>query len=155
MPYVERTCTSCGEKLGPMIKNVYLYGSPIRSCKYCGAKYLDKNYHEIAIDGINEEDLSAGKRLKMLLLCVVCSVILAALNVVTYLESGLQPALVVVFACTAGGAVVSLWKYIQVVSGGKQKQLDKERQASVERLQDKEYAAVLQKLGYEVPEEFL
>ena len=50
---------------------------------------------------------------------------------------------------------IAVTDIIKVKSGKRQQELQKEQQASKERLSDPEYAKALKELGYEVPEAYL
>ena len=50
-------CPHCGHDLGTAI-NAHLYGSPLRICGKCKQTYIDRRYHEIALEGILQEDIN-------------------------------------------------------------------------------------------------
>lgn len=156
IPQENGKCPHCGADIEGTYKNVYIYGSPIRTCKKCKKQYWNKRYHEIAIDGIRPEDLSTKGNGKMILGTLIASIVLIALNVVSYSMRGR------VFKALLVGAVLAVIFFfgmiietIKVKSGKKAKELEKKRQESCQRLQNREYADALVQLGYQVPVEYL
>ena len=56
--YVLR-CSECGKKLLEYdTASIKRYKSPIKECKKCGREYIDPRYHEIAAEGIPEDEFS-------------------------------------------------------------------------------------------------
>ena len=155
IPEQNGKCPHCGADIEGTYKNIYIYGSPIRICKKCKKQYLNRHYHEIAIDGIRPDDLSTKGNGKMILLSLVASIALIALNIATYSMGRIFKAL----ALAAFIAVVLFFGLIietlKVKSGKKAKEFEKKRQESCRRLQNREYALLLSQLGYQVPAEYL
>ena len=57
MEYITKKCPHCGKAYSIMQpKGTGFYGSPIRHCSKCGKDFIDKDYREIAIDGIRNVD---------------------------------------------------------------------------------------------------
>ena len=149
-------CPHCGKEVFKGTNGAWLFGSPIQTCKACGGRYLNKFYHEIEIDGIPESALSTKDNGKMLLFTALAAAVLLLINIYTITSFGwYKTGLVIAFLLALVFFVGILVDTIKIKSGKKQKELEKERQASVERLQNREYALLLQKMGYSVPEKYL
>lgn len=137
----------------------YFYGSPIRQCPKCAYSYLDRNYHEIEIDGIREADLSVKQSLKLTLFCLVGLVVCIAgwyfLNKASGPLVKLPTAFIIGALLFGIGFFVLLADMLKILTGTKKKQLENERQASAKRLSDRDYALKLQNLGYQIPEKYL
>ena len=149
-------CPHCGKEAWRGVENAWQFGSPIQQCKSCGGRYLNRAFHEIEIDGIPETELSTKGNGKLLLFTALAAAVLLLINIYTITSFGwYKPALVIAFLLALVFFVGIIVDTIKIKSGKKQKELEKERQASVQRLQDKEYAQLLQKMGYSVPEKYL
>ncbi len=162
MAYIPDTnginCPNCGKRLSDNSanKNKYLYGSPIRYCKKCKGAYVDRNYHEIAVDGFPPSEVNAKTGLKTALIGVIMSVTCGGIFITEIMYSDhyytvfpTMAILGIVFA------VIGIIDSIRVKTGLKSKSLEKLRQESVQRLSDPNYAVQLKELGYNVPAEFL
>lgn len=62
--YELKNCPHCGAKYeglnykGVQFKDSQMkYGSPLKLCPVCKKEFLDKNYREIAVEGIRDEDM--------------------------------------------------------------------------------------------------
>lgn len=53
-------CPHCKTNMG-LATEQYLYGSPFRVCKKCKKTYVDARYHEIAVEGIRQEDIEPSE----------------------------------------------------------------------------------------------
>ena len=148
-------CPHCNAAIEGTFKNVYIYGSPIRTCKKCKKQYLNRHFHEIAIDGIRPEDLSTKNNGKMILGTLISSIFFGTATVFTY-SSGRMFALSLILALASVffffGMILDT---IKVKTGKKAKEFEKKGQESRQRLQNKEYALTLARLGYPVPGEYL
>ncbi|MDE6725471.1 MAG: hypothetical protein K2J79_07690 [Ruminiclostridium sp.] len=150
------TCPNCGKRLSDSNQNKYLYGSPIRFCKKCKGAYVDKCYHEIAVDGFPPSEMSAKTGLKSALVGLIMSVASGGIFITEIMYSSryhtIFPILVI---AGIGMIIVGVIDSIRVKTGSKAKSLEKHRQESIQRLRDPNYAIQLKELGYNVPEEFL
>ena len=151
-------CPNCGKRLpsSDSNQNKYLYGSPIRFCKKCKGAYVDKCYHEIAVDGFPPSEVSAKTGLKSALVGLIMSVASGGIFITEIMYSSryhtIFPILVI---AGIGMIIVGIIDSIRVKTGSKAKSLEKHRQESIQRLRDPNYAIQLKELGYNVPEEFL
>lgn len=149
-------CPNCGKRLSDSNQNKYLYGSPIRFCKKCKGAYVDKCYHEIAVDGFPPSEMSAKTGLKSALVGLIMTVTCAGIFITEITYSNRYHTIFPVLAIAGiGMIVVGIIDSIRVKTGSKAKSLEKHRQESIQRLRDPNYAMQLKELGYNVPEEFL
>ncbi len=125
-------CAECNGNLPLHSDDDHFYGSPIRSCPYCGKKYMNKHYHEPEIEGFQETNTSKKAAMKEVLF--YGAVVLVVLIVVIVLM------------------LIKLKMTFKVLKGIRKRELEKELQASVKRLENKEYARILKELSYQVPE---
>ncbi|MBR2048857.1 MAG: hypothetical protein IJ960_09720 [Oscillospiraceae bacterium] len=154
--YQTSSCPSCGATLEiSMPGSAYLYGSPIRQCPSCGNSYWDQNYHEIAVEGIREADVTVKNFGQNLFGSLVATVICGGLLGFFLNRGRLHIGLLIVTAFFALFFVYTIVNAIKIKSGSKQKELERERQESIRRLQDREYAWMLKNIGYPVPEQYL
>lgn len=149
-------CPNCGKRLSDSNQNKYLYGSPIRFCKKCKGAYIDKCYHEIAVDGFPPSEMSAKTGLKSALVGLIMAVASGGIAITEIIYSNrihtIFPILVI---AGIGMIIVGIIDSIRVKTGSKAKSLERYRQESIQRLRDPNYAMQLKELGYNVPEEFL
>ena len=126
-------------------KSTVGYGSPFRICNSCGKTFFDKDYHEIAIDGIREIDkkrFSFGYVI-FLIFCLFVTVV----GIYTANQSAILGglALCLLFAWCI---------YTETLKfNERQAWLAKETEASKERLKDETYRQALRELDYDIPEE--
>lgn len=154
--HADGECPYCYTKISCYLKNEYKFGSPIRSCKKCGKSYVDSRYHEIAIDGFPQWELSLKFNVKRILIGIVIFIIgflflyfernhLGFYHLSYYIIM-FMGVLVVIF---------SLVDIIRIITGAKAKKFENLRIQSVERLNDKGYVQQLISIGYRIPNEFL
>ena len=150
-------CPHCNHDLG-FAMNAHLYGSPLRQCEKCKKTYVDNRYHEIAIEGIRQEDINPSDADKK-----------------NHKQSGLFAlllgvGLIVVFLLVLGTGfaiiplpifgVLSIIGGISAMTGDNKRSLEKtrkaleiERQQSMLRMQDPHYVAQLRAMGYQFPQQ--
>lgn len=154
--YVQGTCPHCGAKIPSYAANKWLYGSPIRTCKKCGSRYIDSRYHEIVLEGIRAYDLSLKPSLSFALKGLMVSAVSAG---IFYFERNYQNYYHVLFPCLIPAGVIMILggiaDAIRTKMGWKVKKMEKLRKESIERLSDKNYAHELVAWGFYVPEEYL
>lgn len=151
-------CPNCGKRFlgNNSNRNLYLYGSPIRFCKKCKGAYVDKNYHEIAVDGFPPSEVSVKTGLKSALVGLIISVVCAGIFITEIMYSSRYHTIFPILTVAGiGMIIVGFVDSIRVKTGSKAKSLEKRRQESVQRLRDTNYALQLLELGYNVPDEFL
>lgn len=127
----------------PSKENRIKYGSPIKVCPKCKHIFTDAEYREIAIDGVREVEYA---RVSPGTIVITAIVLIGGVLAVT---SGLR----------AGWFMVgmSVLVFCEEYFGyeKRQKRLQKEIDESRERLSNPQYALLLQKLGYNVPDKYL
>lgn len=153
--YESNKCPHCGATVGINGSASYFYGSPVRTCGQCKNNYIDKSYHEIEIDGIREEDLSSKAGLRSVMLIALIAAFLVLGNVYLISRGRVRVGLLLLALLSLILFVYSIVDAVKIKTGKKKKELEAERQASVARLQNPEYARLLAELGYKVPEKYL
>ena len=148
-------CAGCNGNLPLHSKDDYFYGSPIQTCPHCGRHYLDKHYHEPAVEGFQEIDTSKKAALKEVWFYVLIAAVITVLNILSFVSGRIRPVLLILLAATAVLLFSSIGKTLKVLTGVRKKELEMQLQASEKRLEKKEYALVLKELGYQVPEKYL
>lgn len=154
--FTSGSCPNCGARIWFYEEREWKYGSPIKACKECNGKYVDRRYHEIAVEGILPNSLDLKLSLKKLL--IIAGVFASALLIHLY-EIFFQNYYHIVFC---GLMLISLLcifvqivDFVDIITGSKAKRFEKLRAESVQRLSDVNYAAELASVGYPVPNEFL
>lgn len=149
-------CPNCGKRFFDNNSNKYLYGSPIRFCKKCKGAYVDKSYHEIAVEGFPPSEMSAKTGLKSALVGLIMSVTCAGIFITELTYSSRYHAIFPIMAVMGiVMIIIGIVDSIRVKTGSKAKSMEKLRQESIQRLRDPNYALQLKELGYNVPEDFL
>lgn len=156
IPFTNGSCPNCGKKLSNYNPNSYLYGSPIRYCKKCKGAYVDRNYHEIAVDGFPKEEMKASAGLKTALIGLIVSVVAAGIFLCEIMFSEYYHTIFPILAVMGIVMIVmGIVDSIRVKSGAKAGSMEKLRQESIGRLQNPQYAMQLAELGYNVPQQYL
>ncbi|MGN1165628.1 MAG: hypothetical protein ACI4S2_04275 [Lachnospiraceae bacterium] len=155
--HISKKCPNCGfvyesrhYAFVPSKDNQTVYGSPIKRCEKCGQLFVDKNYREIAVQGVRHVDemyvspqtlVSGG-------IPMIISLITSLVLFMNGDEGVLTSMIVFVF---------SLSLIISEMVGHKKRMisLKKEEEESKMRLQNPKYARMLQQLGYDVPSYYL
>lgn len=161
---MSRYCPYCNGKLNYSGKNKVdsgggfslVYGSPIVICPKCSRESLDRNIHEIAVEGISENEYNVKERIKLAFLFLAIGLLSSALLIYEVKFLGYYH--VVLVGATLAFLllfVLMLGYSLHILSGGRANTIEKLRQQSVMRLQNKEYAHKLKYVGYSVPNEFL
>lgn len=149
------SCPYCEKKFHDYNASSRDFGSPIRKCRYCKKEYLDRRYHEIAIEGYGNS-LNINRSLKIIALGLILFLVAGGLTAYTiyfknyYMIKGVLSAF--------GGlliAVIGIIDAVRIKSGAKQKSMELKMMESEKRLNNSEYAHQLSELGYIVPEKYL
>ncbi len=125
-------------------RNGIFYGSILRTCPQCRKSFVDKDYREIAIDGIKPEDkyhITPGS--------VIIYGFLVFIGISCCVSYRQFAGLILVGIGTA----CLINEYLGYDK--RQKSLEEERAASEKRLQVLPYALLLKKIGYQVPDQYL
>ena len=151
-------CPECGKKFMFYDDNQYYYGSPVRTCKKCGEQYIDRRYHEIAIEGIQKGQMSV--RAYIISMLIGGFFIWRGIHLTQYRMLGsveiMKWFLPVTFILLGIGVIIaSIVEIILISTGKKAEKFEKLTFESEERLRDRNYAWTLKQEGYNVPEQFL
>lgn len=153
-------CPYCGLEIPnyptEYVEKDWKYGSPIRGCEKCGKEYVDRRYHEIAVEGVAPDAFSVKQSAMCMLVAVITFAISVAIVFVQIETSGTYSARM--SALAAVGAIVAilmLFNIISIKTGIKERRFEKLRSESEERLRNKGYAQKLASVGYDIPEKYL
>lgn len=150
------SCPYCGKKFHDYNASSTDFGSPIRKCRYCQKEYLDRRYHEIAVEGWNESSLNISRSLKVIAIGLVIFLVAGGLTAYTiyfknyYMTKGVLSAF-----CGALIVIVGIVDAVRIKTGAKQKSLELKRAESEKRLSNPVYAHQLSELCYKIPEKYL
>lgn len=150
------SCPHCKKRFSSYNASSSDFGSPIRKCRYCQKEYLDRRYHEIAVEGWNESSLNPMNSLKVAGIGLAGVLIAGGLTAYTIYTKGyymMKGALAGILAFVI--MIVGIVDFIRVKTGAKQRSIDKKKVESEERLKNREYAMLLAENGYNVPEKYL
>jgi len=148
--YQTGQCPNCGATISIGISNSHNYGSPLQTCPKCSKIYVDKTFHEIEIEGIRECDVSTKGSAGLMVGSAIAAIVsLLLFSFISHLG------LIVVFLFSVIAFVYTIVDAIKIKSGKAKAELEAERQKSIQRLQNKEYAHAMKQLGYNVPEKYL
>ena len=137
-----KICPHCKKVLA--VNESPRYGSPLRKCGHCGNTYRDKDYREIAVEGIRPNDdkvISTGWVVSALIGLAIWAYDLAR-N-----EFGIEIILI---------ALLVLIPLFHVLTAKRRlKNLCEETVRSEERLKNPTYALLLKSMEYDVPDKCL
>lgn len=155
MGYVEWTCPKCG-KLNHESCNAWVYGSPIRYCKKCGAEYFDNRWRELAIDGIAPGSKNAKFYLGATAACLLFAIATGAWLFYDIKYTGGYP-IKLLGCCLLGiiGVIACFVVFIRIVTGYEDRHNKVFLEESEKRLQDKAYVQKLVSYGYNIPDKYL
>ena len=156
MQYKTKKCPHCKHTYKFFDADYIGYGSPVRTCESCGKNFIDKDYIEIAIDGIRKVDKKRCSPSTLIGAILFCGIFVFTLSGNSLSTSDGPPGMdeIIFFGLLAAG---SLYLLISEIRGFKERQrfLAEETIASENRLKNREYAYFLKELGYYVPEKYL
>ena len=155
--YTKKKCPYCHRTYSFMPgRGTSLFGSPLRVCNSCGKGFIDKEYREIAIDGVRKADTKKVSPASIILFIVslvpICFVVYAELS--GFFSAGF------IFGEGRWGfigmlAFSLLWVGVicSEVLGYKKRLalLEKEKEASIARLRDPAYRQALWYAHINVP----
>ena len=156
--FADRRCPECGHNFFIYNNSQWFYGSPVRTCRKCGSQYADKRYHEIEIDGFQRGSMSITSGLIIALIgsfFIYRGICLSKGYMLNTPEEAqwFMPTVIFLMGCAI--VILGITDIIKILTGLKAKKFEKLRMESEERLQDYNYAHVLNDLGYPVPEKYL
>ncbi len=135
--------------------STWVYGSPIRNCKFCHAEYLDRRWREVAIDGYDPRSMNSALYLKGMIGFAVFALVAALFTVYSIQTRGsynMRGAACILLG--AFGSVMCLILFLRIKLGFEEKSQEKYRNESITRLQNPDYVQKLMHYGYHVPEEY-
>lgn len=158
MSTIKKYCPKCYAKYDermyyhtPPRKNRIVYGPPIKKCTQCGEVFLDKDFSEIAIDGVRDVDkmrvspytvVSSGAGIAIGMMFLLGGI---TCNVLHFALLGFVIAVVEVYG---------IWSEYHGWDE-RQEKLRCETEASERRMQNPEYALTLKLFGYNIPNKYL
>ena len=150
MQYITKKCPHCNHSyVINEIKNTSHYGSPIRTCNFCGKIFVDKDFIEIAVSGIHERD---ERKISITSLLSVFMGIVCAIFFLTSFDIDIFSIII-----SALAVLIPVWLAYSDFKeyGERQAFLKREKHASEQRLKNHEYALMLKEFGYDVPSKYL
>lgn len=152
--FVEWDCPQCGKKNREAC-GTWIYGSPIRNCKYCSTEYLDKRWREVAIDGYDPRTSNSSFYLKGTLGFGALALIALLVMMFTITTRGYYHTTnVLILFGGVLGAVLCLIMFLRIKFGFEAKSQQKYLDESISRLKDPEYVKKLMDYGYTIPSEY-
>ncbi len=152
MIHITKYCPNCHKAVSGMGgRNDYLYGSPIRTCPNCFHKYVDKQYHEIAIDGVLKGHTKRITFIGAIALIVSFGILVLGLYCI-YTGATFEE----VWPTFLAPIIISILPIMKISSYKKDMEFIKdETRRSEERIKNPAYIKLLQELGYSIPSEYL
>lgn len=153
--FIEWNCPTCG-KQNREACSTWVYGSPIRTCKFCHAEYLDRRWREVAIDGYDPRSMNSSLYLKGTIGFAVFALVMALWMMYSIKTRGYyhtRNAACVILGIF--GSVMCLILFLRIKLGFEAKSQEKYRNESIARLWNPDYVQKLIDYGYHVPEEYL
>jgi len=150
---ISKTCPKCGKVYDKKTysghgkvkdSDRYEYGSPIKKCPSCGHLFADRDFHEIAIEGIRKQDEKTFKTSDIVMALALIGAGLACVFGLDYAAGWFFAGLgVLIFVAGLVEAPI------------KRKRLEIEKAASEARMQNPSYVAALRAIGVYVPAKYL
>ena len=147
-------CPHCQTSYGPA--NAFFYGSPLKTCKKCGKQYVDRRYHEIALEGARQEDInpSSKENKKSAIATLIISIAMLFGGVLLLFFGRLS---IILFLFGGLGIIISISMFKDGTRRGiekKKSEIENELLMSVQRMQNPQYVQALRIAGYTIPEDF-
>ena len=146
--YISKKCPHCGFVYSGREKSdTFHFGSPFLTCPKCGESFVDKAYHELAL----EKGKNAGKPHfgGATISSSVFGLVIMFFGLFSKVRTGIIAGIVV-------GAISILVIVCEAIDYKKQLNFIKEEsERSAERLSNLEYAQKLKDSGFDVPESYL
>ena len=153
---VEFKCPSCGKKLFSYEPRMRKYSEILKKCKKCGAEYLDPRCHELAVEGIPEDEFSYVSYIVMvpvggfLIWRGIHNLHTYQLGVPSEAQWILPAFFILIGIACIIGAIAGM---ISIMTGLKRRRFDRMLEESKRRMKDSGYVYSLKKLGYIIPED--
>ncbi len=145
-------CPICNHDLGTSA-NAYMYGSLLKICPNCKQSYIDRRYHEIAVEGIRPEDqnpmpTSKSEKRKSgwgsIWIGIGAMVLFILIIFIGWI---VFPLPIISVICIINGVKAMKFNPAEEIAK-KQKQMELERQQSELRMKNPEYVKQLVAIGY-------
>ena len=153
-------CPHCREIVAPFHFRKLRYGSPLRTCIFCGERFIDKDYLEPALLPRGFKMISfANIALVITGIYNLASAVFAFANSIDITTVGLFNTVYLAFThnpdtAFVGGLFLALG-LIGIIRNSLYKPTPRELKLSRERIQEPDYIFALSDAGYDVPEETL
>ena len=151
-------CPEFGKRFFIYDERQRYFGSPVRTCKKCGGQYIDRRYHEIAIEGIPKSDFSKKSMIVVIILGAL--ILYRGIYITGYKPLGMDgfgrwilPVTFIILGIVM--IVVGVAEIILICTGKKMEKFERLKRESEERMNDRSYAWTLKQEGYNVPEQYL
>ncbi len=147
MTYRTTRCPHCGHRIEIMVSsNLKHYGSPLRCCPKCNEMYIDKNYIEIALQGVRTIDKMLFSPGWIITLIISIGLIILGCMDITSDDNSMSWLFIILGGILAIG---SIWAVIDEIRSHKNnmRKLEDERIASETRMTNKEYVELLKQAG--------
>ncbi len=152
MQYTTKKCPHCKTTYQNFEHNNYRVGSPIVTCSYCQGVFIDKDRHELALEPYDE---SGYNILNCWLIAFFPCGLMALISLIILIISEESLMLgIIMFAVSFIAFIAIAVTSIKDLKFNIQK-YRKDYAESEQRLENKEYAWALKKLGYDVPSKYL
>lgn len=154
MGYSEMNCPHCG-KMNRESCNANMYGSPIRICKNCGKKYVDRRYTEPALTGFDRKSTDPTLYAKGAAIFAagfvftLCWVLVSIYKMGRYSIKMAGTSVICLI-----GLIMCIVCFIRIKTGTAAKENQKYLEESENRLMNKEYVRELIENGIDVPEKY-
>ena len=148
-------CPNCKKNLG-LTKPGFFYGSPIRICPKCKKEYVDYRYHEIAIEGVLEQDTRLptdeenSKKKKDAFVSLLIGIGSLVLFIIIFMLGWIVYPLLLGIAVGVVGFFKGMKKEGPKDLEKKLAELEIERSHSFDRMKDPQYVEKLKGYGYNV-----
>ena len=148
-------CPNCNKSIGT-IEDAYLYGSPLRTCPKCQKIYHDPRYHEIALEGIRQNDIAPdsefiAKKRKSGILGILGGVGVMVAFIALIFVGWIFYFFPVISVILVSNGIKTLSETTESAIEKQRLALEGERQLSLARMQNPIYKDQLRSLGYNVP----
>ena len=146
-------CPGCGKTLFSYEPRYRKYGKIIHECKKCGTSYLDPRYHELAIDGIPEDEFRPFPYIFMFVIGGLIAwrgwhlLSVKQLGVPGAMQWLLPTVFLIIGTALVIGSLIGL---ISIKTGLKRSKFEKMLEESKARMRDTRYTDKLRSMGYKM-----
>lgn len=145
------SCPNCKQKIERRNLIDYRVGSPFRTCPSCGAEYIDRDYHELAIEPYKDP-----KPIKVYLLMALAFAVMLPLIAYYIAPDEWQVFAVILVPLTVLPCLlIAMVKYLRRITGAEKRELQRELDASTSRFRDPVYCYKMLRAGYKIPDSVL